>query len=346
MILVFIKHFLWEIKMGGSSYSADMFSARVNTLKTAGKSFFDYDDNIRSGKTTAKVHASLDPSAVNKAGKNVRECFDSDGTPNSVPVAVIMDVTGSQGDVPKQLQQYLPKLMGFLVKKGYLENAHIMFGGVGDATCDKVPLQIGQFESGNQMDDALGSIYLEGGGGGQQTESYELVFYYLARHTDLDSLKRGKKGYLFITGDELPYANVKKGEVKRVIGDDLESDIPLETILAEVREKFEVFWILPANTSNYKDAAIRKGLHNLFGQNLLFLENIEDVVDLIGGTIGLAEGYSLDTVTGDLADMGSNRTSIARVSSALSNVKSGELSKVSVTGIDLSNSNDDGIILL
>ena len=34
----------------------------------------------------------------------------------------------------------------------------ILFGAIGDATCDRVPLQIGQFESDNRMDDDLGRI--------------------------------------------------------------------------------------------------------------------------------------------------------------------------------------------
>jgi hypothetical protein len=79
-----------------------------------------------------------------------------------------------------------------------------MFGAIGDATCDRAPLQVGQFESDNRMDDDLSRILLEGGGGGQKTESYELAMYFMARHTAADCYeKRGKRGYLFIIGDEL-----------------------------------------------------------------------------------------------------------------------------------------------
>ena len=38
------------------------------------------------------------------------------------------------------------------------------------------------------------------------TESYELAMYFMARHTALDCHeKRGKRGYLFIIGDEMAY---------------------------------------------------------------------------------------------------------------------------------------------
>ena len=69
----------------------------------------------------------------------------------------------------------------------------ILFGAIGDATCDRAPLQVGQFESDNRMDDDLGRILLEGGGGGQKTESYELAMYFMARHTAIDCFeKRGR----------------------------------------------------------------------------------------------------------------------------------------------------------
>ena len=78
------------------------------------------------------------------------------------------------------------------------------------------------------MDDDLGRILLEGGGGGQMTESYELAMYFMARHT-VDRLlrKRGRRGYLFIIGDELAYPRSRPGRCGRVIGDELAEDIPL-----------------------------------------------------------------------------------------------------------------------
>ena len=61
---------------------------------------------------------------------------------------------------------------------------------------------------------------LEGGGGGQMRESYELAMYFMARHTSLDCHeKRGKRGYLFIIGDEMPYPNVNPQQVSRILGD-------------------------------------------------------------------------------------------------------------------------------
>src|SRR6185369_14338805 len=125
-------------------------------------------------------------------------------------------VTGSKGSVPRSLQAKLPQLLGLLLRKAYVRHPQILFGAIGDATCDRAPLQVGQFESDNRLDDDLSRILLEGGGGGQQTESYELAMYFMARHTTIDCFdKRGKRGYLFIIGDEMAYGQVKGGEVHK-----------------------------------------------------------------------------------------------------------------------------------
>jgi adenylosuccinate synthase len=112
---------------------------------------------------------------------------------------VLVDVTGSMGGVPRALQKKLPKLLGLLKDSGYVRDPQIMFGAIGDATCDRAPLQVGQFESDNRMDADLERILLEGGGGGQKTKSYEVAMYFMARHTAADCFEnRGKRGYLFM----------------------------------------------------------------------------------------------------------------------------------------------------
>ena len=81
---------------------------------------------------------------------------------------MLFDVTGSMGRVPRILQANLCQLMGLLLDKGYLAHPQILIGGIGDATCDHAPLQVGQFESGIEIDEDLAKLWLEGGGGGQR----------------------------------------------------------------------------------------------------------------------------------------------------------------------------------
>src|SRR5439155_27157814 len=205
-----------------------------------GKDAFEHDHAIRTGAADRAVHPRMNPRGV-----SVRESRDSAAHPESHAVAVLFDVTGSMQAVPKVLQANLPKLMGLLIRKGYLEHPQILIGAIGDATCDKAPLQVGQFESGIEIEDDLGKLFLEGGGGAHITESYELAMYFMARHTSIDCLeKRNKRGYLFIIGDEMPYRAVKRAEVQRVIGDAPQADIPMEEIIAELEKRFDVYFVL------------------------------------------------------------------------------------------------------
>jgi len=141
--------------------------------------------------------------------------------------------------------------------------------------------------------------------------------YFMSRHTDMDCYKkRGQKGYLFITGDEIPYPSVKKSQVEKFIGDKLEADISTENILEELRDKFEVFWIFPGQTNHWNDPKVLGPLQKMFGQNLLKLENPADVCELIASTI-VAEGYELDDVSHALKDVGADKGAVDRATSAL-----------------------------
>ena len=320
--------------MGGASYSDTVYTARVSAAAASGADLFSHTDAIRSGTKRAGVHESLDPKRANKAGKIIREALDSDGTPNSRAVGVIFDGTGSMAGVPRTFVTKLPKLMASLVKKGFLPDPHILFGCVGDALSDRAPLQLGQFESGNAMDDALTNIYLEAGGGGSSEESYELALYFMARKTDIDCYnKRGQKGYLFILGDERPYPYVKANQVSAIIGDTIQEDIPVEQIIREVQEKYHLFWIMPGGTNHWHDTSVLDPMRKLLGQNYLLLEHPEDVCELIVSTIAVTEGYDLDDVGAALKDVGADSTSVGRASTALSVYASKAVTKAgTVTG--------------
>lgn len=303
--------------MGGTYWSDDHYRERASFLRRSGKSAFEYHDaNMRRPARDRRVHDKMNPLGVKS-----RESRDSEAHPDSRAVAVLFDVTGSMGSVPRILQENLCQLMGLLLRKGYLAHPQILVGGIGDATCDCAPLQIGQFESGIEIDEDLAKLWLEGGGGGQQTESYELAMYFMARKTSIDCLeKRGQRGYLFVIGDEMPYRRVKRKEVQKIIGDDLAEDIPVEQMIREVEAMYETYFILPNLTSYYDDPKILKCWKGLLGQNAIRLNDPRGISELIASTIGLAEGVvDLDGVYRDLADVGRGCVSDA-VASALAPV--------------------------
>jgi hypothetical protein len=302
--------------MGSGIWSTDTYSTRAAARKRAGRTAFDYSATMLHSRPRSawRAHPSLDP-----LGVTVRESRDSAEHPASVALGVLFDITGSMGQIPVTLQEKLPELLGLLVRKGYLAHPQVLFGAIGDATCDAVPLQVGQFESDNRMDDNLERIILEGGGGGHDTESYELAMYFMARHTAIDCFeKRGKKGYLFMIGDERAYPRVSCTQASAVIGDALERDIPLAHVVADLKRRYEVFYILPASASHGGERAILTFWRRLLGQNVVELDDPAAVCETIALAVGLCEGaIDLSAGLADLRDVGAGGHTARSVSTAL-----------------------------
>lgn len=273
--------------MGSGRYSTDVYNSTVGSTLASGGDTFSYSTAMHSTPTDQQAaHADLEPRDV-----GVRESRDSDEHPTSVPIAVLFDVTGSMSTGPRILQAELPKLLETLGLGGHVADPQIMFGAIGDAKSDRVPFQIGQFESDNRMDEQLANIFLEGNGGGGNHESYELAFYFMARHTATDAWdKRGLKGHLVIIADERSYPEVSEAEVARVFGDDIPQNIPLEEIIAEVQERWDIVWIMPG-TSHYSRSAEQLAYwKNLLGeQNVICLEDLTHSCDEIARRVGATE---------------------------------------------------------
>lgn len=278
--------------MGYSSWNDDFYRDRAAERAKTGTTVFTHHKAISEGRVERKVHAQMNP-------KNAtRESRDSDTHPNSVPVIVALDITGSMNNTPKIMQRALPKLME-VVKQAGVTDPQILFAAVGDADSDRAPCQVGQFESGLEMEDDLGRIYMEGGGGASYEESYELLLYFAARHTSMDAFeKRGEKGWIFMIGDEHCYPTVPRNHVNRLFGDTLQADIPTEEIVREVKEKFHLYFFIPEGTSHGRDPALRRYWEKLIGaENVGSLPDPSELCNAIAGVMTRAEGKPLPVTT-------------------------------------------------
>jgi hypothetical protein len=118
------------------------------------------------------------------------------------------------------------------------------------------------------------------------------MMYVAARHTAIDCWeKRRRKGYLFMIGDELAYPAVKKAEIGQLIGAAPQSDIRLDKMIAEVKERYHPFFIIPGGASNGGDREVlnfwRK---HLGGDRVLRLDSPEETSECIARTIAMSEG--------------------------------------------------------
>ncbi len=255
---------------------------------------------------------------MNPKGVRVRESRDSDEHPNALPIVFALDVTGSMGDIPDLLaRRELPRFMKILGDL-HVPDPQLLFMALGDATCDRAPLQVGQFESTAElMDQWLTFSFLEGGGGGQNTESYELALYFLAEHTDTDAwTKRKKRGYIFMTGDELPYPAVSRHQVEAIIGDKLDADVPTEAVVAAVSEAYEPFFLIP---DRGRARGCERRWRELLGDHTICMDTPTDTCFVAAGIVALKEGAveDLDQVAKLIEQVGLERQRVGQIVRAL-----------------------------
>jgi|GEM_PF-817894 len=212
--------------MGGGRYDHDV----AETTRTTTTDAFQRNAYIAPAEAEAppqrKVHPDLDPH-----GK-MRECN------NETPIVIAMDVTRSRGDDTKLIYERLPMFIGQIELKGYVESPGISFTAIGDATAgDQAPIQVTQFEADNRLDDHLGRVWIEEGGGGTGQESYELAAYFYARRVSMTSLDKGKKGFFFFLGDEGFYPEINPAQIQRLFGETVLTPEGTPTSLEALHER-------------------------------------------------------------------------------------------------------------
>jgi len=328
--------------MGSGTWDSSTYTINASTRAAKGQSTFHYSSQVRSGAVVAKAHDLLDPltkagDASPFAGKVMREVTISDEHPNPTPIAIVLDVTGSNIDAARAVHAKLPQLFGLLQRKGYVEDPQILIAATGDAYSDTVPLQVGQFESDNRIDAMVEAMYLEGNGGGQRMETYELAAYYLARHTHLEPWhKQGRKGYAIFIGDENFYPTLQRDfskggrgfyssnhTVASLTGDTLEADIDSKEIWEELKEQYEPFFLFQRQGA-YQEKDILPQWREVLGENAVTLEDPNTVCEFIAGLLAMREGgLDIDDLADDLKDAGFDPAAIANVGKTLALVGGG-----------------------
>ena len=224
---------------------------------------------------------------MNPFGVKIRESRDSEEHPNSLGIIIGLDVTGSMGMVPHHLiKDGLPNIMEAIMDAGE-PDPQVLFMGLGDHEYDDSPLQVSQFESSDELlDKWLELTYLEGGGGGNDGESYQLAHYFAAKHTSMDCWeKRQRKGFLFTIGDEPVLPTIPAKVLKGIMGPGQYEDYATDKLLAMAAETFNVFHIHINETYSGHRPHVLESWQQLLKDNVLVAQNHKDVADLIAKTI-------------------------------------------------------------
>lgn len=233
----------------------------------------NYDPGPWKGWDYSNARKAYDPTAGRSyastsasSGGSVRSSSYSAGVPDKVttqakaPIIIVTDGTGSMGDFPRTIFQKLPLLDDCV--KDYLEDVEISFAIIGDAASDDAPLQVQPFGKGLQLAESLGKLWIEGGGGGNQEESYDLAaLYYLH---NMEAPKAVHKPILIFICDEGVYKRVAPEWAEEHAKVKLEKGISDKTLFAQLTEKFSVYCI----RKHYGYAGAATEGENLVGLNL------------------------------------------------------------------------------
>lgn len=185
---------------------------------------------------------------------DVRESRDSEDSPNSTPIILGFDVTGSMGYLAEEIaKNALNETITNIYAKNPVTNPHVMCAAFVEPV-DRDGLQVTQFEADIRVVEQL--LDLRVGFGGNWFSYDSLLWYFAAKHTAIDSYeKRGKKGILIGIGDEIAdyeYRHrITKDDIKTMFRDDVDHDITLEEAYKMAAEKYEIIHIITgANQQN------------------------------------------------------------------------------------------------
>lgn len=294
--------------MGGGSWSNDSYKnlQRDYSTKTRDQVF-----------TSRNLDKDMDPKDL-----KFRESRDSDAHPESVAVMVFLDETGSMGSIPEVLiKEKLGALMNTLISHG-VPHAHVLFGGIGDHYSDNSPIQVGQFEAGTaELDQWLTKIYLEGGGGGQNKESYLLAWLIGGRHTSIDCFeKRAEKGFLFTIGDEGTHTEIEAARLKDLLGYAATEDVTAEQLLKEAQRMYHVFHLLVLQGSAGRQSDVHAQWKGLLGERVIMIEDYNTIAEIIASTVAVVRGADIHHVTKDFDHLvaGKVTTALSRITSDVS----------------------------
>jgi len=209
-------------------------------------------------------------------------------TKSESPLVIACDVTGSMGEWPVTMFSKLPYLE--LEAKEYLGNTmKISWAAIGDAYTDTYPLQVRKFTSGRGLEKELKSLVIEGRGGNQKRESYELTALYYARKVNINNAINPV--FIFI-GDEALYENVNKSQARKWAHTVTPDKMTSEDAIDELKRKWSVYLVRKPYQSirggllSSIDEKIQSQWENYLGEDhVALLGDPHRVVDVIFGIL-------------------------------------------------------------
>ena len=284
--------------MGRGSYRATDWAALRTSRKLSGDS------------TAVQIFDSK--AANNSVRSNLvknREARDNEDSPKSTPVIIGFDVTASMGYLAKEIAtNALNNMITTILSKNAVTNPQVLCAAIGDVKSDRYPLQVTQFESDIRMVSQLMTLCLEGGGGGNGGESYNLLWYFASRHTVTDCYEKRKgKGLIFSIGDDKCHPELNRTEIFYAFGDTVPYTISNEELIREVSVKYDIFHLYIENDTagdkevfRYWNDLIPGRSCPIHKKDISLLSNLIVAIMLVNG--GMTQNQALQGMSQDIAE--------------------------------------------
>jgi hypothetical protein len=260
----------------------------------------DYSKSV-SSKTGAQIFTNTDGchDDLNPTKFKVRESCDSHDNPESTPVIIGVDETGSMGYLATEI---IKRSLGVVVEGIYtrkpVSDPHVLLAAIGDMNCDAAPIQLTQFEADVKIVEQIEKFYIEGNGGGNGGESYPGIWWFALNKTACDAIsKKGRRGYLFTVGDESPHKILRKEHIKRFLDGDVEADVDINELLSALLERWHVFHLITPTGATISQNAVEVW-KDLLGERAIVVDDHSKLGEVIVSTMQVNEGQDLDVVCG------------------------------------------------
>jgi len=234
---------------------------------------------------------------------------------NIDPIVFALDVTGSMGSWTKIIYDKMPMFYGQIMMQKYLGDPSISFSAIGDSLYDKVPLQVSEFGQGKEIDQLISKMYLEGGGGGNTEESYELSAYF---YTHQVGFTNANCPYFFLTGDEGFFSEVQSSVLEQVLGVKLEKKTYKgKDFWKELMKKYNVFFI-KKEYYNDNNGTLQQWKDAVGDERILHITTPKACIDVMLGAIAITSGSrTLDEYVKDMKIREQTKERIDEVTKAL-----------------------------
>lgn len=267
--------------MGSGTWTACAYNTYTKAIYNVSA-----DSIATTNFTTQDFYRSRSLADVLNAKGKIRECLDSDEHPNSYPIILALDVTGSMGSAATEAGKKLGEIMSSIYANDAITDPEFCVMAIGDLAYDYAPIQMSQFESDVRIAEQLDKVYFEGGGGGNQYESYTMAWYMGLRHAKLDCWERNAKGLIITLGDEQINPYLPMNGIQTFAGDTIQANIETDDLYKEVCDKYDVYHIsVDDSRSSYKwnnqQDAVDKSWINVISEDHYRVSNLENLADTI-----------------------------------------------------------------